>query len=75
MPNTRDIWRSSPTGGLTGLHSQLVLNRFMADKGTAKTHREIVDEEHDPWSLEKTRGFRQLATTNETGIFSSLGGA
>ena len=47
----------------------------MADKGTAKTHRDIVDEEHDPWSLEKTRGFRQLATTHETGILSSLGGA
>ena len=44
---------------LTGLYSQL-LNRFMADKGTAKRHHEIVGEEHDPGSLSRLVDFVTL---------------
>jgi len=55
-----------------GLYSQVVLGRFMADKGNAKGHRGIVDEEHHPRSLQMTRGFRQLPihdSTNEPGNY------
>ena len=45
MPNTRDIWRSSPTGWPNWPLLSTVLNRLTIDKGTTKRHCEIVDEE------------------------------
>ena len=43
-----------PLVGLPGLYSQLVLNRFIIDKGIAQRHREMEDEErkHKRGSME-----------------------
>lgn len=63
MPNTRDIWPSSPTGWLNWPLLTTVLNHLTIDKGTSKRHRERVDEERKKARLE-SRGLRRLATTN-----------